>query len=113
MVWLRDRVCVCVHVYTWVGVVEKERECVCALFVVAVVIAGGFVLKFVVRSIVYFFYIFFFQAGKILFIHKDWVQRCVRFVVWGLVLVGSVKCDTFFHEASLCEMLLPDFFFFF
>nr|KAG5707671.1 hypothetical protein BaRGS_003246 [Batillaria attramentaria] len=25
------------------------------------------------------------MAGKILFIYKDWVQRCVRFVIWGVV----------------------------
>ena len=95
-------VCMCIHGWVWL----RERVCVCALFVVVVVIAGGFVLKFVVRSIVYFI---FFQAGKILFIHKDWVQRCVRFVTWGLVLVGSVKCDALFHEASLCKMLFSNF----
>ena len=46
--------CVCMRIHGWVWL--RERVCVCALFVVVVVIAGGFVLKFVVRSIVYFFF---------------------------------------------------------
>ena len=31
------------------------------------------------------------QGGKILFLHKDWVQRCTRFVLWGLLLVSTVQ----------------------
>ncbi|XP_070185611.1 heparan-alpha-glucosaminide N-acetyltransferase-like isoform X2 [Littorina saxatilis] len=34
------------------------------------------------------------QAGKILFIHKDWVQRYVRFLIWGIALgvIAGVLC---------------------
>ncbi|KAL8574907.1 hypothetical protein ACOMHN_063601 [Nucella lapillus] len=34
------------------------------------------------------------QAGKILFIHKNWLQRFVRFLLWGLglCLLGGVLC---------------------
>ncbi|XP_076440485.1 heparan-alpha-glucosaminide N-acetyltransferase-like isoform X2 [Babylonia areolata] len=34
------------------------------------------------------------QAGKILFIHKSWLQRFVRFLLWGVVLclIAGVLC---------------------
>ncbi|XP_076460078.1 heparan-alpha-glucosaminide N-acetyltransferase-like isoform X2 [Babylonia areolata] len=34
------------------------------------------------------------QAGKILFIHKDWVQRTVRFLIWAVMLglIAGILC---------------------
>ncbi|XP_025092526.1 heparan-alpha-glucosaminide N-acetyltransferase-like isoform X2 [Pomacea canaliculata] len=34
------------------------------------------------------------QAGKILFVYKDWIQRCWRFFTWGLLLclLGGILC---------------------
>jgi heparan-alpha-glucosaminide N-acetyltransferase len=40
------------------------------------------------------------QAGKIIYIHSDWVKRCTRFFIWAVLLTGL--------GALLCEGSLND-----
>ncbi|CAL1529217.1 unnamed protein product [Lymnaea stagnalis] len=44
------------------------------------------------------------QAGKILFIHTDWVKRCHRFLIWSIFLIGL---GTLLCKASLNEGWIP------